>query len=83
MATRTVDSRRLGGLGGKESLNQIGKGTDFAVGHGSGPFRNGKAGGERADEHRPIANCRTDIFTERGQLVDEFSGNLGKVRGPF
>ena len=64
-------SSRFGRRGAKKPFDQIGEGTDFAVGHCSGPFGNRKAGGERADEHRPVANRRTNVFTEGCEFVDQ------------
>ena len=68
-AHRLVSSR-LGGRGGKESLNQIGKGTDFAVGRLSRPVGNRKAARESANERRPIADRYAHMFAEGGEFID-------------
>ncbi len=59
-----LESSRLGWRGGKESLNQISKGTDFAVGRLSGPVGNRKAARESANEGCPVADRHAHVFAD-------------------
>ncbi len=71
LSARRLVSSRLGRRGGKESLNQIGKRTDFAVGRLSRPVGNRKAARESANERRPIADRYAHMFAEGGEFIDE------------